>query len=93
MDKLKGVSKFSKVLGRAGVIGTALTVGVTFSEYYNDKWTAHTVINTALLAGTLAATVFGAPAVLTGIAIYGIADYTSWIANLEEAQYFGIHIL
>ncbi|WP_185290805.1 RHS repeat-associated core domain-containing protein [Chryseobacterium lactis] len=87
LDKIKGLSKFSKVLGRAGAIGTALTVGVTFSEYYNDEWTAHTVINTALLAGTLAATVFGAPAVLTGIAIYGIADYTFGIGDKLDSEF------
>ncbi|WP_367399309.1 RHS repeat-associated core domain-containing protein [Chryseobacterium sp. S0630] len=87
LDKIKGLSKFSKVLGRAGVVGTALTVGVTFSEYYNDEWTAHTVVNTALLAGTLAATVFGAPAILTGIAIYGIADYTFGIGDKLDSEF------
>nr|WP_262484562.1 RHS repeat-associated core domain-containing protein [Chryseobacterium sp. RU33C] len=87
LDKIKGLSKFSKVVGRAGAIGTALTVGVTFSEYYNNEWTAHTVVNTALLAGTLAATVFGAPAVLTGIAIYGIADYTFGIGDKLDSEF------
>jgi hypothetical protein len=87
LDKIRGLSKFSKVLGRAGVVGTALTVGVTFSEYYNDEWTAHTVVNTALLAGTLAATVFGAPAILTGIAIYGIADYTFGIGDKLDSEF------
>ncbi|MDR3022742.1 hypothetical protein, partial [Chryseobacterium sp.] len=87
LDKIKGLSKFSKVLGRAGVVGTALTVGVTFSEYYNDEWTAHTIVNTALLAGTLAATVFGAPAILTGIAIYGIADYTFGIGDKLDSEF------
>ena len=87
LDKIKGLSKFSKVLGRAGVVGTALTVGVTFSEYYNDEWTAHTVVNTALLAGTLAATVFGAPAILTGIAISGIADYTFGIGDKLDSEF------
>lgn len=87
LNKIKGLSRFSKVLGRAGVIGTALTAGVTFSEYYNDEWTAHTVVNTVLLAGTLAATVFGAPVVLTGIAIYGIADYTFGIGDKLDSEF------
>lgn len=67
-----GAGKLSKTLGP---LGTALTVGVIGYEVSTDTWDAHTVINAALLVGAGAAIFFAAPAVLTGIALYGVGDY------------------
>lgn len=57
------------------MVGTALTLGVIAYEFGTDRWDAHTVANTVMLGAGVAATVLGAPIVLTGIAAYGIGDY------------------
>lgn len=44
-------------------------------EVSKDSWDAHTMVNAALLVGAAAAVFFAAPAVLTGIALYGVGDY------------------
>lgn len=41
----------------------------------SGNWDAHTAINAGLMIGAGVATFFAAPAVLTGIALYGIGDY------------------
>ena len=66
----------SKIASKLGPAGTLLTVGVMAYEWKSDSWDAHTIINGTLIVGAGVATFFAAPAVLTGIAIYGIADYT-----------------
>ena len=67
-----GAGKFTKALGPAG---TALGVVVAGTEIATGKWDAHTVVNVGLMITAGAATLAGAPVVLTGIAIYGVADY------------------
>ena len=64
-----------KVAGKLGPVGTTLSASVILVEAYTNTWDAHTVVNGGLLIATGAATFFGAPVVLTGIAIYGIGDY------------------
>lgn len=88
----KTLGKTSKVLG---VAGTALTAGNIVYEVASDNWDAHTVVNTGLLAATAIATfatapaiVAAAPFILTGIAIYGIADYAFDISGAID-QNFG----
>ena len=60
---------------KLGPAGTALGIGVQVYEYGTGTWDAHTIVNTSLMVGVGAATFFAAPAVLTGIALYGIGDY------------------
>jgi hypothetical protein len=73
---LKGTTKWAgKVVTRLGPIGITATLGVIGYEVGTDTWDAHTVVNGALLVGAGAATIFAAPAVLTGVAAYGVADY------------------
>ena len=55
-------------------MGTFLGADVQAYEYGTGTWDAHTVVNTSLMEGAGAAAVFSAPAVLTGIAIYGVGD-------------------
>ncbi len=75
-QEVKAFSKnTTKITGKLGPYGTILTVGVIGYEVATDTWDAHTIVNGALLIGGVAATIFSAPAVLTGIALYGIADY------------------
>jgi len=69
---VKGASRAVKALG---VVGAVIGVGAAGYEEAIDTWDAHTVVNAGLIAGAAAATIFAAPAVLTGIAIYGVADY------------------
>lgn len=77
-----GVGKFAT---KAGVAGSILTGGVILYEATTDNWDAHTFVNAGLLVGGVAATVFGAPVVLTGIALYGIADYTFDLSGKIDA--------
>jgi RHS repeat-associated protein len=69
---VKGLGKFAGKLGPVGVIAT---VGVIGYEVGTDTWDAHTIVNGGLLITAGVATVFAAPAVLTGVAAYGVADY------------------
>lgn len=75
----QGVKNFSKsggkLVSKLGPFGTVLSAGVITYEVSTGTWDAHTVVNGALLVGAGVATAFAAPAVLTGIAIYGVADY------------------
>jgi len=82
----QGVKAFSKSAGkitrRLGVVGTALSVGVTAYEFGSDTWDAHSVINAGMITATAIATfatapaiVAAAPFILGGIAVYGVADY------------------
>ncbi|WP_293930696.1 hypothetical protein [Sphingobacterium sp. UBA6645] len=64
-----------KLLSKVGAVGTVLSVGVIVYELENKTWDAYTVVNGTLLVGAGVATAFGAPVVLTGIAIYGVGDY------------------
>jgi len=64
-----------KVVSKLGPLGAALGIGVIGYELKYDKWDAHTVVNAGLMIGAGVATFFAAPAVLTGIAIYGVGDY------------------
>ena len=64
-----------KLVSRLGPVGTALGIGVIGYEVGTDTWDAHTIVNGSLMIGAGAATLFAAPAVLTGIAIYGVGDY------------------
>jgi hypothetical protein len=56
-------------------IGVLLSSGVAVYEFKTDTWDAHTILNVGLVAGTIVATIGGAPLVLTGIAVYGVLDY------------------
>jgi RHS repeat-associated protein len=67
-----GAGKWAKSLGP---YGTVLGVGVIGYEVGTDSWDAHTIVNGSLMIGAGVATIFAAPAVLTGIAIYGVGDY------------------
>ncbi len=64
--------QFAKALGP---YGTALGIGVIGYEVGYDLWDAHTIINGSLMVGAGVASFFGAPVVLTGIGVYGVADY------------------
>lgn len=64
-----------KLASKLGPAGTLLTLGVIGYEVHEDLWNAHTIVNGSLLVVTAAATFFAAPAVLTGVALYGIGDY------------------
>jgi hypothetical protein len=69
---VNGASSAVKALG---VVGTVIGVGAAGYEIATDTWDAHTVVNAGLIVSAAAATIFAAPAVLTGMAIYGVADY------------------
>ena len=85
---LKGFSKSAgKITGRLGVVGTVLSVGVIGQEIISGEWDAHTVINATLLVGTAVASIAGAPAVLTAIAVYGIADYAFGISDKIDENF------
>ena len=75
----QGIKRFANSAGkwaaRLGPAGTALGASVQIYEYISGTWVAHTIVNTVLMAGAFLATIYAAPAVLTGIAIYGVADY------------------
>jgi hypothetical protein len=64
-----------KLVSKLSPLGTALGVGVIGYEVGTDTWDAHTIVNGSLMVGAGVATFFAAPAVLTGIAIYGVGDY------------------
>jgi len=61
-----------KLLSKAGAVGTVLSVGVIVFELENKTWDARTVVNGTLLVRAGVATAFGAPVLLTGIALYGV---------------------
>ncbi|MFA0961215.1 hypothetical protein AB9P05_05385 [Roseivirga sp. BDSF3-8] len=61
-------------------------MGVITYEVGTDTWDAHTIVNGALLVTAGIATVFAAPAVLTGIAVYGIADYVFDVSGMIDAN-------
>lgn len=69
------VNGTGKLLSKLGPVGTGLGVGVISYEVGTNTWDAHTIVNGTLMVGAGAASVFAAPAVLTGIAIYGVGDY------------------
>ncbi len=75
----QGVKSFAnsagKLVGKLGPAGTLLGGGVIFSELNSNTWDAHTAVNAGLMIGAGVATIFAAPAVLTGIALYGVGDY------------------
>jgi RHS repeat-associated protein len=64
-----------KLVSKLGPVGTLLGVGVIGYEVGTDTWDAHTIVNGSLMIGAGIATIFAAPAVLTGIALYGVGDY------------------
>ncbi len=64
-----------KVVSKLGPVGTLLGVGLAGYEIGTGTWDAHTAVNIAVMGGATAATFFAAPAVLTGIGIYGVGDY------------------
>ena len=64
-----------KWASKLGPVGILLGVGVAGYEIGTWTWDAHTAVNITLMGGVAAATFFAAPAVLTGIAIYGVGDY------------------
>jgi hypothetical protein len=64
-----------KLVSKLGPAGTLLGIGVIGYELKYDKWDAHTAVNTGLMISAGVATFFAAPAVLTGIALYGVGDY------------------
>lgn len=75
-QKAKGFANTTgKLVSKLGTVGAVLQVGVIYYEASNDKWNAHTYVNGTLLVGAGVATFFAAPAVLTGIAVYGVGDY------------------
>lgn len=87
-------NSFGKVSKGLGVIGTALTAGVTAYEIGTDTWDSHTIINGTLLVGTAVATFVTAPAVvaaapfiLSAIAVYGVADYMFDINDKVDANF------
>ena len=65
----------SKITSKLGPAGVALSVGVIGYEVASDTWDAHTFVDGALLVATGAAIIFGGPAVLIGIGVYGVLDY------------------
>ncbi|MCF8715329.1 hypothetical protein JM658_10865 [Joostella atrarenae] len=71
----QGAKRLGKIGKKLGPIGDVLTVGNIGYEVLSDIWDAHTVVDGTLLVVGIAATAAGAPAVLIGIAIYGILDY------------------
>ena len=64
-----------KLVSKLGPVGTVLGGGVIVYEGLSGTWDAHTIVNGGLMLGAAAATIFAAPAVLTGIALYGVGDY------------------
>ena len=56
-------------------IGTVLGIAFIGYEVGTNTWDAHTIVNGSLMIGAGVATIFAAPAVLTGIALYGVGDY------------------
>jgi RHS repeat-associated protein len=70
-----------KLAGKLGPVATTLTIGLQAYEYGTGTWDAHTIVNSTLLVAGGVATTFGAPAVLTAVAVYGIADYTFDISD------------
>jgi hypothetical protein len=75
----QGVKSFTnstgKLVSKLGPVGTVLGGGVITYEVLSGTWDTHTAVNTGLMIGAGVATFFAAPAVLTGIAIYGVGDY------------------
>ncbi|MDP3929630.1 MAG: hypothetical protein Q8R57_11455, partial [Bacteroidota bacterium] len=69
------VNSTGKMASKLGPVGTVLGVGVASYEIGTGTWDAHTAVNIGLMLGAAAATFVGAPAVLTGIAVYGVGDY------------------
>lgn len=69
------VNGTGKLVSKLGPVGTVLGVGVISYEVGTNTWDAHTIVNGTLMIGAGVAAVFAAPAVLTGIAIYGVGDY------------------
>lgn len=71
----QGAKKLGKAGKKLGPIGNVLSAGTIGYELYTDTWDAHTVVDGALLVVGIAAATFGAPAVVVGIAVYGVLDY------------------
>ncbi|KAB1067633.1 hypothetical protein F6U93_10125 [Tamlana haliotis] len=83
----QGAERIAKKGKFLGPLGNALTIGTIGYEYKTDTWDAHTVVDGALLVVGVAAASFGAPAVVIGIAIYGLLDYTFDISEGIDKQF------
>lgn len=71
----------SKLFKKMRPAGTVLSIGTIGYEVGTDTWDAHTFVDGGLLLASGAATLFLASnpvgwAILTGVAIYGVADFT-----------------
>ncbi|WP_299431047.1 hypothetical protein [uncultured Maribacter sp.] len=84
----QGGEKLARKAKVLGPIGNVLTTGNIFYEVVSNTWDAHTVVDGVLLVVAIGATTFGAPMVLTGIAIYGILDYAFDISETID-RHFG----
>jgi len=84
-QKAQGLARSAgKVVSKLGPAGTILSLGVIGYEVGTNTWDAHTIVNGSLIIGAGVATVFAAPAVLTGIAIYGVSDYFFDIGGMVD---------
>ena len=76
-----------KVVSKLGVVGNVASGGIIVYEGFSGEWDAHTIVNGSLLVATGAALYFGAPAVLTGVAVYGVVDYAFDISEEIDANF------
>ncbi|HEX8548336.1 MAG TPA: hypothetical protein VF691_15350 [Cytophagaceae bacterium] len=81
------ISSTGKVVSKLGPVGMGLSGGVIVYELGSDTWNAHTFVNGAILIGTGIATVYTAPALLTGFAIYGVCDYFFDISGVIDHNF------
>jgi hypothetical protein len=86
---VNGIKGAGKLVKRLGPVGNLLTAGNIITEVATDKWDAHTVIDGALLTGTVVvASIAAAPVVAVvavGVAIYGALDYFFDIGDKVDA--------
>ncbi|WP_067146183.1 hypothetical protein [Pseudotamlana agarivorans] len=83
----QGAERIAKKGKFLGSLGNALTIGTIGYEYKTDTWDAHTVVDGAFLVVGVVAATFGAPAVVIGIAIYGLLDYAFDISEGIDEQF------
>ena len=76
-----------KVVSKLSVVGNVVGGSISGYELYTDTWDAHTVVNGGLLVATGTAIYFGAPVILTGIAVYGVVDYAFDISEGIDANF------
>ena len=81
-----GAEKVFKNAGKVAKVGPWLSAGTIAYEigdaYANDTTIQpHTYVDGALLVVGVAATAFGAPVVIVGLAIYGILDYAFGVSE------------